>query len=42
MQYFLDFFDVLFSINTLLPEPILFGLSLFFSVGLIRILIELL
>ena len=42
MQYIIDFFDLLLSVSSQLPAPILFGFSLFLVVGLIRIIIELL
>lgn len=42
MDYILNFFELLLSISTQLPGPILFGFSLFLVVGLIRIVIDLL
>lgn len=42
MQYIIDFFDLLLSVSSQLPAPILFGFSLFLVVCLIRVIIELL
>lgn len=42
MQYIIDFFDLLLSVSSQLPAPILFGFSLFLVVGLLRVIIELL
>ena len=42
MDYIINFFELLLSISTQLPAPILFGFTLFLVVGLLRIVIDLL
>ncbi len=42
MSYIINIFDLLLSVSSQLPAPILFGFSLFLVVGLLRVIIDLL
>ncbi len=42
MDYIINFFELLLSISSQLPGPILFGFTLFLVVGLLRVVIDLL